>query len=412
MNHLLVTLLWYNKVVKSNKFNTQLQNTTRVLVVTNIPTPYRIPLFNQLNEELEKRGIKLKVAFGALGYARRKWAVDMSQCKFEYEVLPSKNLCYSSPEKSSFTYSGLYRIISKENPSVIITNAFSIATTKIWLRSWFKKTDYIIWSGAIRRKDKSDSFVRILQRKILIRRAAGFITYGTKAKEYLISLGAAADKIQIGINTTDTEFYRAETKRIHDNMKDETKRKRLLCVGYITKRKRLDKLFYVVKSLSIRRQDFVLQLVGSGPGMKNLKNLADDLHITNLVSFEGFKQKKEILRYLAAADCFLFPSEYDIWGLVLVEAMSAGLPCIASIHAGATHDLIKEGVTGFAMDFSETGEVVDKVNWILENPELSKEIGQNASRFIAENVSIEKSSAGFVNAITKTLEGLDVAYIK
>ena len=52
--------------------------------------------------------------------------------------------------------------------------------------------------------------------------------------------------------------------------------------------------------------------------------------------------------------------------------MSAGLPCISSIYAGATHDLIKEGVTGFAMDFSETEEVVDKVNRILENPELPK----------------------------------------
>lgn len=384
----------------------------KILLITNIPTPYRIPLFNELKEQLEREGLGLKVIFGALGYPRRKWAVDMSQCKFEYEVLPSKNLRYSDPEKSSFTYSGLYRVISKENPSVIITNAFSIATTKLWLRSWFKKPDYIIWSGAIRRKDRSDSFVRRLQRKILIKRAVGFIAYGTKAKEYLVSLGAQRDKVEIGINTTSTEFYRAETKRIRENLKDKEKRKHLLYVGYITKRKRLDKLFYVVKSLSIRRQDFVLQLVGSGPEMENLKNLAEDLHITDLVNFEGFKQKNEIPCYLAESDCFLFPSEYDIWGLVLVEAMSAGLPCIASIHAGATNDLIKEGVTGFAMDFSETEKVVDKVNWILENPKLSKEIGQNASRFIAENVSLQKSAEGFVSAITKTLKGLDDAYIK
>ncbi|MCK4815467.1 glycosyltransferase family 4 protein [bacterium] len=186
-------------------------------------------------------------------------------------------------------------------------------------------------------------------------------------------------------------------------MEDKKRIKRLLYIGYITRRKRLDQLFYVVKSLSIRRQDFVLQLVVSGPEMKNLKNLADDLHITDFVSFEGFKQKKEIPRYLAEADCFLFPSEYDIWGLVLVEAMSAGLPCIASIHAGATHDLIKEGVTGFAMDFSETEEVADKINWILENPKLSKAIGRNGSRFIAENVSLEKSAAGFVKAMPEGL---------
>ncbi|GAI53781.1 unnamed protein product, partial [marine sediment metagenome] len=174
-------------------------------------------------------------------------------------------------------------------------------------------------------------------------------------------------------------------------------------VGYITKRKRLDKLFYVVKRLSIRRQDFVLQLVGSGPESQNLKNLAEDLHIADFVSFEGFKQKKEIPRYLAEADCFLFPSEYDIWGLVLVEAMSAGLPCISSIYAGATHDLIKDGVTGFAMDFSETEKVAERINWILENPELSKDIGQNASRFIAENVGIGKAAAGLVKAIPEGL---------
>lgn len=51
--------------------------------------------------------------------------------------------------------------------------------------------------------------------------------------------------------------------------------------------------------------------------------------------------------------CFLFQTDFDIWDLVLVEAMSAGLPCISSIHAGATHDLIKDGVTGFAMNLSE-----------------------------------------------------------
>ena len=124
-------------VVSSDKKN-------KIILVTNIPTPYRIPLFNELKEQLERKGLGLKVVFGALGYARRKWAIDMSQCKFEYEVLPSKNIFYSDPEKSCFTYSGLYHTISKEHPSIIITNAFSIATTNLCLLSWFKKTIYII----------------------------------------------------------------------------------------------------------------------------------------------------------------------------------------------------------------------------------------------------------------------------
>jgi glycosyltransferase involved in cell wall biosynthesis len=143
--------------------------------------------------------------------------------------------------------------------------------------------------------------------------------------------------------------------------------------------------------------------VGDGADRVRLEEYVTENRLVDFVKFHGFKQKADIALFLAQSDCFLFQTDFDIWGLVLVEAMSAGLPCIASIHAGATHDLIKDGVTGFAMDFSKTEEVVDKINWILENPELSKEIGQNASCFIDENVNIEKAAAGFAKAIHEGL---------
>lgn len=381
------------------------QRKNSIFLITNIPTPYRIPLFNELYKQLESKGLRLKVVFGALGYGRRKWAIDMSECQFEWEVLPSKSIPYADPEKSSFTYSSLCRIVSKEKPSLIITNAFSLATTKLWFRSWFKNTPYLIWSGAIQRKNEPVSFLRKLQRRILIRKARAFIAYGIKAKEYLINLGADAKKIQIGINTVDTEFYRSKTLRVRNNAtSDADNIKHLLYVGHLTQGKRLDQLFEAIYVLAQHRDDFILNIVGEGAEINNLEILAKKLDIIDFISFKGFKQKEDIPTYLAQADCFLFPSEYDVWGLVLIEAMSAGLPCIASIYAGATHGLIKNGKTGFAMDFAETEKVAEKINWILDNQELSKKIGENASRFIAEHVNIKNSAAGFVRAITKALE--------
>ena len=382
--------------------NTPMQ---KIFLITNIPTPYRIPLFNELNKQLKKMGLQLKVIFGAPGYSRRKWAIDMSECQFEWEELSSKSIPYADPEKTSFTYSGLYKIIAKEKPPLIITNAFSLATTKLWFRSWFKNTAYIIWSGAIHRENKTVSSFRKFQRRILIRKACGFVAYGIKAKEYLVNLGADVKRIQIAINTVDTEFYRTEALRVRDSAaSNANKRRNLLYIGHLTQGKRLDQLFEAIDILAQTRKDFTLNVVGEGAEINNLKNLANKLDIIDFVSFEGFKQKEDIPSYLAQADCFLFPSEYDVWGLVLIEAMSAGVPCIASIHAGATHDLIKNGTTGFAIDFSETGKVAEKINWILNNQGLSKEIGEKASQFIAENVTIEKSAAGFVRAITKALE--------
>ncbi len=111
------------------------KDSKKVLLIKNIPNPYRILLFNELNNQLKEQGIKLKVVFGALGYARRKWKVDMTECIFDYETLSSKKIALGNSEKTMFTYSGLFHIINKEKTDVIIVTGFSVATTKLWLRS-------------------------------------------------------------------------------------------------------------------------------------------------------------------------------------------------------------------------------------------------------------------------------------
>lgn len=61
---------------------------TKVLLITSIPTPYRVPLFNEINRQLRELGIAFKVLFGARGYARRKWLAEESAFEFEYQFAP------------------------------------------------------------------------------------------------------------------------------------------------------------------------------------------------------------------------------------------------------------------------------------------------------------------------------------
>lgn len=180
----------------------------RVLLVTNIPNPYRIPLFNELHRQLERQDIQLRVLFAALGYRRRKWMLDMSQCCFEYDVLSSRTFeIGGDAEKTIFTYGGLFQHLRKYHPDAVVVAGFSLATLQLWLNSWIESLPYIIWTGSVKGvwtnragKRTTRSLVRTLQRKAMVSRAAGFVAYGSSARTYLIDLGVSPEIISIGIS--------------------------------------------------------------------------------------------------------------------------------------------------------------------------------------------------------------------
>ena len=57
----------------------------KILVITNIPNPYRIPLFAELSRQLKVEGMDLKVIFAAMGYKRRQYKIDLEKCGFEFD---------------------------------------------------------------------------------------------------------------------------------------------------------------------------------------------------------------------------------------------------------------------------------------------------------------------------------------
>src|SRR5262249_43825095 len=153
----------------------------------------------------------------------------------------------SDPERTSFTYSGLLRILRRENPEMIITNAFNIATTKLWLRSFIHRTPYIISSGAIRSPGRIEHQLRRLQRRLLIQRAQGFIAYGSRARDYLVELGAHAGDVSIAINTVDTCFYAKAARKSVNQFNGDERPKSLLYLGRLAAGKKVDQLLRVIK---------------------------------------------------------------------------------------------------------------------------------------------------------------------
>jgi glycosyltransferase involved in cell wall biosynthesis len=122
----------------------------------------------------------------------------------------------------------------------------------------------------------------------------------------------------------------------------------LVCVSRISKEKNLDdfcKLDYP-KSRKI--------MVGDGPDRARLEKLYPD------VEFVGFKTGLELAYYYANADVFVFPSRWETFGIVMIEAMACGTP-VAAYNCQGPKDVIDQGVTGFMVEAHEgLGMAVDK----------------------------------------------------
>lgn len=377
-----------------------------IFIITNIPNPYRIPLFNEINELFKRNDYHLKVIFAAAGYSRRKFKLDMSACKFEYEILNGG--IYENPdnnEKTYFGYNGLLTIVNREKPFRCIITGFSSGTMQLYLRSLITPTPFIIWSGSIKKKGRNDSWWRILQRKIIVNRAKAFVAYGQKAKAYFVEeLGVDPEKVAIGINTVDTNFFSSQTESFRNQNKNISDLKRFLYVGYLVPRKNVKRILEAAKVLSKHRNDFVIDIVGDGENKSELEAFSIEHKLSNFVEFHGFKQKQELPFYFANSLAFLFQTDFDIWGLTLNEAMAAGLPCICSSNAGASGDLIEEGITGWTLDYGNIENVVSKMNWLLDHQTEAALMGENAKRVIEEKASLKISAQGFLKAIQISTE--------
>lgn len=365
----------------------------KVVLVTNIPTPYRVPLFNTLAQTLRKAGMHLSVAFAAPTYARRKWRIDDDSFRFDAKMLSSDGRS-TRRSRPVFLYSGLLRYLRAESPDVVIAAGFSVGTLKSWLWSRFANVPLIIWSGS---EGEQRGVLGRAYRTFLARRVEGAVCYGSRARKYVTSLGIPENKTWLALNTVDVEYFRSRRRK-------PATPPRFVYVGDLVERKRVDLLLRAAGELSKRRQDFVLQIIGSGPLEEEMRRMANDLGISDLVRFEGYQPNDEVPRYLSEATAFLFPTDRDIWGLVLIEAMAAGLPCVASVRAGATDDVIEHGITGMAADFHGPASIAGHMQWILDHPEEATEMGRRAAEFVAEKLSLEASASGFLEAISGALQ--------
>lgn len=168
---------------------------------------------------------------------------------------------------------------------------------------------------------------------------------------------------------------------------------RLVNVGSFVDKKNQQLAIRTVGELRRRGMDVGLELLGDGPNRGRLQSLAQDLGLSDRVHFRGNVERVE--DYLRNADVYLHTAIYEPFGLVLLEAMAAGLPCVIRDGQG-DRELIIEGQNGFLLKEDNPELYADRILRLATVPETYASMSAFAQRF-AGDFDINRAAERFID---------------
>ncbi|MEW6600878.1 MAG: glycosyltransferase family 4 protein [Nitrospirota bacterium] len=228
---------------------------------------------------------------------------------------------------------------------------------------------------------------------------------GASAASYLQHMGFPRERIWRGYNVVDNAYFESGAEAIRTNMKDIQNELGLplryfLYVGRFSEEKNLIRLLKAYKSYLSGKGEkaWGLVMAGSGPQERELRTTADSLGLKD-ICWPGFVQIDDLPKYYAFASGFILPSIREPWGLVVNEAMAAGLPVLVSVNCGCVLDLVVPGVNGKLFDPYSEADIAGALNW-LSSGEIDLNALGKASKSLVSHCSLEHWAASLEDCIT------------
>ena len=132
-------------------------------------------------------------------------------------------------------------------------------------------------------------------------------------------------------------------------------------------------------------------------------------NLQNNVEYVGKKYNDEKSIYFEQADIFVFPTYYhnETFGLVNLEAMQYGLPII-STNEGAIPDLVEDGVNGFIIPKKDAKTLANKIEFLINNPDICKEMGKNGRKRFEDKYTLDIFEQNYVKTMQQIITDFDI----
>lgn len=176
--------------------------------------------------------------------------------------------------------------------------------------------------------------------------------------------------------------------------------KRLISVGRLSKEKGYIDLLKIYSILFEKHPDWVLDIIGDGPEKDKLQSFIHGHNLEKNVTLHGFRNREYIDEMLHNSSIYVMTSFTESFGIVLIEAMSHGLPCIAFSSAEGACELISSGENGYLIKNRSYPAMIKKIEDLMEDLDTRRKLGK-AGRVCVKKYTADVVKEQWYNLIEK-----------
>lgn len=278
-----------------------------------------------------------------------------------------------------------YQLFVKQGgkPDLIHVNILTRVGIPAFIRKICCGIPYVItehWTRYLPENKTFNGSLRQLLTRLIVKNASTVMPVSQKLKSAMLDFQLFNNNYQIINNVVDDFFFKSPVKTTQGKVKQL-----LLVSCFLEKAKNVKGILNTIKSVSLKRQDFKLTVVGTGPDYEMILDYQKSLNISpELIEFTGEKQPEEVSEYFSKTDFFILFSNYETSGIVIAESLAAGVPIISS-NVGIAPDYInpENGI------IVETGNEKEFENAICKMLDHYHEYDRNKIRESARIFSFE-----------------------
>lgn len=168
--------------------------------------------------------------------------------------------------------------------------------------------------------------------------------------------------------------------------------KKMVSIGRLSLEKGHMDLLKIFKEITKEDDEWTLEIIGDGDERKHLEKYINDNGLNDRVLISGFKSKEYIYNSLRNSSIYLMTSYTESFGIVLLEAMSCGVPCVAFSSAEGANEIIDNDKSGFLINNRDFYSYIDKVKLLMNDFDLRLKLGEHAYQSVFKYSAKEVSS--------------------